>query len=1151
MANDDTLATLAAQLPLAFQPFASAMQTDPGYLDLLKDFGWDYATLPTPLTTLRTPFSSVAAADPSNVPDVLSKVLGAFQATSRLGTAAGLDADFQAQFPRQLADAIVGDSLLSQQPRWGYLLYLLGILRVEEVDASGARPAYRSLTFALEDVDTLLADPVTYLKGSYAWGQPSFDGLRLLQGVYGMLTAWGLSPRLIPLDTARSAQLTAGSISTSNTPAWVLRQPFIESTADPGSFGTGVELFILPQTAADMPGFAILPYATGGFDASVQLTDNLTLGFGGGIDLTAGVGALVRPNKDAQFLTGLSSGSPTALGGNLTLSMTLGLPSDPSVIVGDPAASRLQFGGISTALGTRAGTASKLDVYSEFALQAGQIVIKPAAGDADGFLATLLPSNGIQVGFDLTVGFSTQRGLYFRGSGAFELVLPVHLTLGPVSIESAKIAVRFQDGGVPVDIAATIAASLGGVIAVVVQDVGLTADFTFPSDRAGSLGPVDLALDFKPPSGAGISINAGPVSGGGFVAYDSVIQRYSGAFELSIYSVSVKAFGLVDTKLPDGSKGYSFVVVISAEFTPIQLGLGFTLIGVGGLVGINRSLNSKGLSDAVRAGSLEHVLFPHDPVHDAPAIINDLATIFPASKNHYVFGPMAKLGWGTPTLINAELGVVLELPGPRIALLGVVQAALPSKQVPLLSIHLAVAGSLDFPKRLFSFDASLYDSHVNGFNLTGDTSLRLSWGDNANFAFAMGGFNPVFQPPPGFPTLKRVAVDVGINGNPRLTAQGYFALTSNTAQVGASLDLHASGAGIDLDGHLGFDALFVFSPFSFEADFSSGVSVSFHGVGMGIDLHGTISGPSPFHVDAQACVSVFIWDACLPISVTFGSNKRADLPPLDPFAGNPPPASPVVIGLQTAVADPNNWSGSFPKGVHPVVTLSAQASGAQPPIDPVGQAALHQKVCPLNFKLSRFGAYKPKTHTIFTLNNPTVPDGTTPAPTPTPVVTRDKFAPALFKDMSGAEKLSSKPYDLFDAGFTINPDNVIYDQNIQSHVVKYDTEVVDNQSNVTNAKGDFALTLRHLLGMLTRSAPALGGIRRTGTERFVDPTATVLVLLAEETFVVADGCSLATASSITGSAVQQTLARIALEDHLASQPSDRGVYRVVPAYLAA
>src|SRR5262249_18277794 len=154
------------------------------------------------------------------------------------------------------------------------------------------------------------------------------------------------------------------------------------------------------------------------------------------------------------------------------------------------------------------------------------------------------------------------------------------------------------------------------------------------------------------------------------------------------------------------------------------------------------------------------------------------------------------------------------------------------------------------------------------------------------------------------------------------------------------IDLNASGFGIRLHGHLGFDALFVFSPFSFEADFGADVSVSFHGVGLGVGLHGTISGPTPWRVHAEACVSVLWWDACLPVEISFGTESRVELQPVDPWFGftDENDASRNVVGLQKAILDTRNWSGGFPEGTHPVVSLAVSSASDEPPIDPIGEA---------------------------------------------------------------------------------------------------------------------------------------------------------------------------------------------------------------------
>ena len=134
------------------------------------------------------------------------------------------------------------------------------------------------------------------------------------------------------------------------------------------------------------------------------------------------------------------------------------------------------------------------------------------------------------------------------------------------------------------------------------------------------------------------------MSGGGFLTFED--SKYSGALALSVYAVAVKAFGIIETKFPDGHRGFSFIIIISAEFTPIQLGFGFTLNGVGGILGINRDLNEDALRDVVQRGSMGNVLFPKDPIKDAPSILHDIAQLFPAADGHFVFGPMAILAWG-------------------------------------------------------------------------------------------------------------------------------------------------------------------------------------------------------------------------------------------------------------------------------------------------------------------------------------------------------------------------------------------------------------------------------------------------------------------------------------------------------------------------
>ena len=110
------------------------------------------------------------------------------------------------------------------------------------------------------------------------------------------------------------------------------------------------------------------------------------------------------------------------------------------------------------------------------------------------------------------------------------------------------------------------------------------------------------------------------------------------------------------------------------------------------------------LLDVLRAGirqrSLDSILFPVNPIENAPAIISNLRSVFPPEEDRFVVGPMLRIGWGSPNIITAELGVFIALPSPvRIAILGQFAAALPDEEIGLIELHLDVLGTIDFGKK--------------------------------------------------------------------------------------------------------------------------------------------------------------------------------------------------------------------------------------------------------------------------------------------------------------------------------------------------------------------------------------------------------------------------------------------------------------------
>jgi hypothetical protein len=1035
---------------------------------------------------------------------------------------------------KRVLDFVLCTAIAANFPAVKALLFTLGIIDETEFPADDSlfQPDFTLREFSLDRLKLLFTDQAELLRQTYGWGTHTLDQQRIFEAVEQL--SFALISR--PITTYPSAAFLSAMF-----PGVPVAEGSIAMLAIPLLSGFGVfplKLGVLPAPTAtpdEQQGLALRLLGAPSLDLSVPLSSTLALDVKSELTLDAGVGVLLRPDRDPTIIQNVDNGGTPAAEGSATLEVRREDAENAIPIIDFGGGSELSMKSFFTRLGLHLGPP---DISLDAGIEGG--VLQVSLGEADGFLRSVVPSDSLRIEFDIGLGWSKRRGLFITGSAGFETLLVLNLTFGPVELQTVRLRVRVSDEGLRMQAGLGVSVTLGPIVGVV-EGLGVESLVKFES---GNLGPVDLRFGFLFPSGIGISIDAGAVKGGGFLSFDNDAGRYSGVIELQVFSVSVKAFGLLETKFPDGTQGYSFVIVIIAEFVPIQLGFGFTLLGIGGLIGVNRTMDETALAAAVRTGALANLLFPLNPIQDAPAIINDLATVFPAAPGHYLFGPMAKLGWGTPTLISADLGIILEFPGPRIAVLGVVRMLLPSPDAAIVRFQLAVAGILDFPAQTFSLLASLFDSTVAGYVVTGDMAYRLGFGNNPSFLLSVGGFNAGFQSPPAFPTLRRASVDLGVSGNPSLTASGYFAITSNTAQIGASIQLKASGFGIRLDGWLGFDVLFVFSPFSFTASISAGVRISFHGAGFGITLRGSLSGPTPWHVNGRVCVSILWWDACLPIDVKFGRAEPAALPEIDPWDGD---ESVGVIGLRAAIENTGNWAGSPPPGGLAVVALSAAATAATTPVDPIGAATLRQKVAPLNMVLEKFGEYKPAIHDQFHLSATRGSVSLNLTPVTEIGLVEDKFAPAHYLQLSSAQRLSMPSYDDMDAGISIAPDRV-RPGSMESRTLEYVTKFIDAQGEThDDNEPRFRVTQDQLKHFLERSAAALGGVRRSGIQRYMHPGRDKKISLRPPRFVVADACSLTPNNDITATGTTRTQALLALRAHLQNNPQDRGRFTIAPA----
>jgi len=682
--------------------------------------------------------------------------------------------------------------------------------------------------------------------------------------------------------------------------------------------------------------------------------------------------------------------------------------------------------------------------------------LKIGTKDADSFVGKLLAAAQIEGEFDIGLEWQANTGLRVTASGGVEIALPIHKQLGPIEVQTIYLALRIlPDGTLSQEVSTALTGALGPLTAAV-DRLGVLIDLRFVEGTDARFGPFDLNLRFKPPNGVGLVLDASVIKGGGYLFFDSEKEEYAGALEL-VFSdiVNLKAIGLITTKMPDGSKGFSLLIIITAEFgTGIQLGFGFTLLAVGGLLGLNRTVRLQALIEGVRTGAVNSILFPQDVIANAPRIISDLRAIFPPEEGKFLIGPMAKLSWGTPTLISLSLGIIIEIPG-NIAIVGVLRVALPTDDLAVLVLQANFAGAIEFDKARVYFFAQLFESRLLFTTIEGEMGVLAAFGADANFVVTVGGFHPQFNPPPlPFPAPRRISVNIANTPTARIRAEGYFAVTPNTRQFGARAELVLGFDDFGIQGHIAFDALFQvlfpFLPLSFKIQISASVSLKAFGVGVfSIRLRFALEGPTPYRAHGEGSISLLFFEISADFDETWGETRNTTLPPI------------AVMPLLTAEFEKtDNWTALPPASSNLLVSLrKLETVPGNLVLHPVGALRVSQKAVPLDLDIDRVGSQKPSDAKRFTL---TVISGGLSK-------TKDKdelFAPAQFQNMDDADKLSRPAFQPLHGGIELG----MQGQDLASgkavkRIVRYEEIIIDNNFKrfVRRFVGFFGSLFTHFL----------------------------------------------------------------------------------------
>lgn len=867
-------------------------------------------------------------------------------------------------FVRNLFEYLLISYTENNNPVLASLLSLLGVFEVNEIvfAESENKLNYYAKKIYWSRLKEFYSDPVQTFAGIYGWGKGGGDFgydllLKRLEQVF--LSLGFFSGRFLP-DYFLLVKYYDPLPAADHIPK-VLKLPLFEDFFEEvGAFvDISLKIFPIPPEggASQSPGAIVLvPHFIGSAARVISLGELFTLRLAG--KLSSAVGIEIFPDKIRLKDNLFSPDDSTAMGEISATASIIRKSNEDLLLFGSANGTCFTVNGLGASLQVLGNEPENVEFTFEATVENAKLVIE--TGDGDSFLNKIFPHSRIISNFNLSVGYSTKVGLFIKGSSDLIVTIPIHKNIGPLKVDSAYLAVQINDD-IVISMAVSAAIELGP-ISVSIKKIGITLPVKFPPTQDGLLGSLDIDFpQFLPPTGAGLAINTAGLSGGGFLEFDKDNRRYAGILHLKYGEIAITAIGLITTKMPDGSPGFSMVLNLSVLFSPaIQLPYNFSLMGVGGIVGVHRSVDTEVLRAGLRAKTLDSILFPEDPIRNADKIISDMRSAFPVAEGRFVFGPMVKIAWGA-NIITVDLCILLELPAPvRVLLLGQVAAYLPKlveekRDQTIVELHLDVVGILDFGKRELSIDATIFDSRILKFSLYGDAAIRMRWGEKPIFAMSLGGFHPAFSPPPGFPSLRRLTLALSPSSKLELSCNIYHAITSNSLQFGSKLQIHANYSGAKLNGESSFDTLFYFSPFSFTAHMSASVSVAYQGRTLAsarLDLN--LSGPTPWSAAGSGKFEIFIFDVDVDFHVTWGEEEQESLPEVDPL----PP-------LLDDLGQNASWGASFIgiTNLESFITDQEESEGIF--LHPAAMLEIREKVLPLDRELDLYASAKVKNHKKF------------------------------------------------------------------------------------------------------------------------------------------------------------------------------------------
>lgn len=666
--------------------------------------------------------------------------------------------------------------------------------------------------------------------------------------------------------------------------------------------------------------------------------------------------------------------------------------------------------------------------------------------------------------------YDMQNGLKIDGGAKFHLDFDISkLEIGPVKFDKLSVDLGNLSGSFG-DLGMTLGSTFAldfSCLTMSFENLGISFDINFLKPD-GSLGDYDFSGSFKFPDGIGISIETPVVKGAGLISYDKSEGTLFSALSLEVLKkFTVGCIIDADLGVKDGHC-FSLVALISTSFSPgIPLGMGFSLNGVGGCLGLNRMYDADAVSGGVRSGVFGSVFFVDNVMNHLTEMKTAVKQFFPEKKKQFFLGVLCNICF--EPVVTCEFGLLIQAPNPMsIGIVGALKVRVGDTN--LIKINVYFFGEIDFDKGL-RFDASIVDSEIVGLKLEGDMAFRLFWGGPyKGFGLSIGGFHPAYKPEEGLkfaPNMRRLSLSLNYD-IVKIKLETYLAVTSNSFQIGAHLDLQVGWKKFGLIGYAGFDALFVFKPFRFSFSLEVGVAVMVGSAKLfSVDLALSVEGPAKWRVKGKAYFTVLFIPVKCKFSLAWGDSPKEERR-----------ATIAVwkdILLPELLRD-NNWITSSTEQNN---DGKEKDENAMLTLQPNDTFSFNQSAVPFDYPMDLCNDALPEDYTSFRLKKVSIIADNKEFSLETSCLNND-FAPSLYKELSNEERLSNPSYESVTSGFEAKDNNAVsvmsFDDNdfveaqTKFYVKECESELSGNRKsrNVLHIRNDKASFRRYVKNLDTK-----------------------------------------------------------------------------------